>query len=429
MVKRRAVVTGWDPTHVNPDTSTGRPKGVQTAADMRVATTYDVLAEGIFASKGVPAVVGSPVNTLQITPFMAAILSPKGGYYIVSITANESVTLNLSNVGAVKIYVQQKDWEIANNLADADSEVVLGAVYGATAIPAGALLLFTTTISNQTSTNGLTFTPAFKYTGAASGQIRVPTQADLANVAVIQAGIKALVTTTGGGGTVGEYFYTGTAWQITTVGNPLIETLVASGWLATGQTFAFSSWNATTRRGVITVPSDATTKYKSDMRIRIVQATGGTKYGRIESVTSTTITVLMLSGSVLNNEAITSPNYSTVFAPQAPSTVNFEEEEPWIAPTFQNGWINYGSGFDSAAYMKDRNGFVHLKGMVKSGTANTTFFTLPAGYRSSATLYYPAVNAGTGMGIINIGPSGTVTMDAGNAGYMSISSVIYKAEA
>lgn len=86
------------------------------------------------------------------------------------------------------------------------------------------------------------------------------------------------------------------------------------GWTATGESWTFSSWNATTSVGVITVPTDATTKYSIDMLVRIVQTTGGTKWGRILSLTATTLTVWM-PDQTLNNEAITSPVYSPLAAP------------------------------------------------------------------------------------------------------------------
>lgn len=217
MTKHRSVVTGWDPDYVNPDTSTGRPKGVQTAIDMRIATTHDVLAEGVFAAHGTPAITGSPTDSASISPFMAAIESPLGGFYIVQLDDDENFTINMSNVGAVKIYVQQQDYEV--NAAQVDSEVVIGVVYGATAIPDGALLLFTTTITSETSTSGLTFTPAFKWTGAASGVIRVPAEADLDDVAVLSVGIRALALDGSG-----EFFYgSDSTWHETTIANPKLE--------------------------------------------------------------------------------------------------------------------------------------------------------------------------------------------------------------
>jgi hypothetical protein len=55
----------------------------------------------------------------------------------------------------------------------------------------------------------------------------------------------------------------------------------------------------------------------------------------------------------------------------------------WIAPTLLNSWANYGEGYNVAGYFKDAAGFVHLKGLIKSGTttARTNVFLLPSGYR------------------------------------------------
>lgn len=50
-------------------------------------------------------------------------------------------------------------------------------------------------------------------------------------------------------------------------------------------------------------------------------------------------------------------------------------------PAFVNSWINHSSIWDTAAFMKDSMGFVHIKGLVKSGITNVVMFTLPAGYR------------------------------------------------
>ena len=86
------------------------------------------------------------------------------------------------------------------------------------------------------------------------------------------------------------------------------------GWIASGETWSYSAWNSTLKQATITVPSDATTKYQEDMFIRFAQATGGTKYGKIMSVTSTTLVVYMGSYT-LNNEAISSPVYSPLASP------------------------------------------------------------------------------------------------------------------
>lgn len=97
-----------------------------------------------------------------------------------------------------------------------------------------------------------------------------------------------------------------------------VKTLVGNvdlGWVATGESWTYSSWTSATRIGVITVPSDATTKYTPGMRTRFSQTTGGTKYGIIVAVSSTTLTVFFPSGTTFNNETITSPVYSNIKVP------------------------------------------------------------------------------------------------------------------
>lgn len=236
MAKRRSVVAGWDPTFNNPNGTTGRPKGVQTVSDMRVSLTYDLVGEGIFAQKGVPTITGGPTNTVTISPLMAAIISSAGGFYTPSISSNETLEINMANTGAVKIYIQQQDYETNN--AHVDSAVVLGVVYGATAIPAGSLLLWTSTLSGQTSTSGMTFTPAFKFTGSASGFTRVPTFADLANVSILATGVRALVTS---GAQAGEYFYgTDSQWHVTTFANTKLDAALA-GYFNSDGTFKDSA--------------------------------------------------------------------------------------------------------------------------------------------------------------------------------------------
>ena len=104
-----------------------------------------------------------------------------------------------------------------------------------------------------------------------------------------------------------------------------------------------------------------------------------------------------------------------------------ETQESWIAPTLAGAWVNFGAGFSAAGYMKDSLGFVHMRGMVKSGTG--LICTLPVGYRPSGTLYISSATSGTTPGIINVSSTGTVTMDGGSSSYISLSNVIFKAEA
>jgi hypothetical protein len=351
MTKHRAVVTGYDPDFENPDQTTGRPKGVQTAADMRVSTTFDVLGEGIFALHGVPQVIASPLDTIQITPFMAAIESPLGGFYIIKTTENETVEINLANAGAVKVYVQQQDWELENDLAHADSAVVFGVAYGAAEIPEGALLLFSSTIVAQTSTSGLTFAQEFKWTGAASGQIRVPAEADLDDVAVKNVGIRALALDGSG-----EWFFgADNEWHETTIANPKLESFLSANVKADGSlgddvvtadNIAFASLRIgsaerttnTTVTGTTSTPTQVTgmsltftltesRRIRFSVRSRSVYGSGSAPYLRAViasgSVSSGTIIGVISGGlGATNNENMFS-NWVEATLPAGTHTIKF----------------------------------------------------------------------------------------------------------
>lgn len=119
----------------------------------------------------------------------------------------------------------------------------------------------------------------------------------------------------------------------TLVGNPDV------GWLATGESWTYSSWDATRRIGVVNVPSDATTKYTAGNRVRISQTTGGTKYAIITYVTSTTLTLHFPSGITLNNEAISTPFYSPLDSP-----IGFPTDQTlWVLEWTSTSQINVGS--------------------------------------------------------------------------------------
>lgn len=101
----------------------------------------------------------------------------------------------------------------------------------------------------------------------------------------------------------------------------------------------------------------------------------------------------------------------------------------WTAvSSFGTRWV--GSG---VYYMKDPLGFVHLKGYMRAvgGSGTNPAFTLPTGYRPSATRYIPfCFDAdGANVGTININSSGEVSpsLYAENTWAM-LDGVIFKAE-
>lgn len=100
---------------------------------------------------------------------------------------------------------------------------------------------------------------------------------------------------------------------------------VATGWVEANETWTYASAltysnTNTTRGGTFTITGDVTSKYTAGMRVKFTQATGGTKYGIVVlaaySDPSTTITIFLGTDFTLNNEAISSPYYSTMKSPQ-----------------------------------------------------------------------------------------------------------------
>lgn len=145
------------------------------------------------------------------------------------------------------------------------------------------------------------------------------------------------------------------------------------GWTATGEAWSFSSWNSTTRIGVITVPTDATLKYTKGMWIRIAQTTGGTKVGMITAITATTLSVNFF-GFTLNNEAINTPVYSPLARPFGVPAL------PYVW-TEANGWTVWDYGTERLIFRRES---VALAGIpagafaLRNGGVST-----PAGYTST----------------------------------------------
>ena len=85
--------------------------------------------------------------------------------------------------------------------------------------------------------------------------------------------------------------------------------------------------------------------------------------------------------------------------------------DSWGTPTLLGAWLNYDAN-STVQYMKDKLGFVHLRGGLKAGTANTSAFTLPVGYRPSATSYYVGYCDQTNDGRIFVLSDGSVYIKA-----------------
>lgn len=85
--------------------------------------------------------------------------------------------------------------------------------------------------------------------------------------------------------------------------------------------------------------------------------------------------------------------------------------EAWVGVSFQNSWVQYGSGWNPCAYRLDAQGFVHLRGMMSSGTVGSASFTLPAGYRPPYHTVLSTVSNGA-AGRVDVNTDGTVVTQA-----------------
>jgi hypothetical protein len=113
---------------------------------------------------------------------------------------------------------------------------------------------------------------------------------------------------------------------------------------------------------------------------------------------------------------------------KASSPVGFPDINLWIAPTLLNSWVNL-AGYETAGYMKDSLGFVHLKGVIGGGAngANSVF-TLPEGYRPAARKSF-AASYDTGSTRLDILSDGKIYVVPANSNVLvGLSGIMFKAE-
>lgn len=99
----------------------------------------------------------------------------------------------------------------------------------------------------------------------------------------------------------------------------------------------------------------------------------------------------------------------------------------WIAPTFENGWVNYDAFWSQAGYTKSSDGIVQLRGLVRSGSLGTTIFTLPPGYR----IQWPSHSVTTssnGWADVNIFPDGRISHRGNANGWFSLDNLNFPAD-
>jgi lysophospholipase L1-like esterase len=102
---------------------------------------------------------------------------------------------------------------------------------------------------------------------------------------------------------------------------------------------------------------------------------------------------------------------------------------PWFTPTLNNTWVAFSANFDTFGYMKDAMGFVHLRGLIKSGTAGSgnAIVTLPVGFRPSRRKYISTVS-NSAFGVVEIFEDGTIYLSTGTNAFVSFDNITFLAD-
>lgn len=162
------------------------------------------------------------------------------------------------------------------------------------------------------------------------------------------------------------------------------------GWTSAAETWTYSSYNSTLHTAVVSVPSDATTKYSVGMWVRFAQSTGGTKWGKITAITTTTLTIQMSGSATLANETITDNYYSPLAHPVGAPADN----------SFVYSYTNGGTGAGTFYFQND-GGIKRVWGAMTNVIGSTSpashVLQFPTGFFSTA----PSVTATIGPNTVN----------------------------
>ncbi len=102
----------------------------------------------------------------------------------------------------------------------------------------------------------------------------------------------------------------------------------------------------------------------------------------------------------------------------------------WADLALYNSWVDYTTGVNPAS-MKDGCGIVHLRGLIKDGTAGTTICMLPEGSRPAVALVLLCPCGGPAMARVDIATSGAVSVNGYHSGgtnaYLSLDTISFPA--
>lgn len=133
------------------------------------------------------------------------------------------------------------------------------------------------------------------------------------------------------------------------------------------------------------------------------------------------------SGAIHGTSTSTAVNYYQSLAGLFYPAPVLSPTSPTPVTTFLNSWVNYGSGYPVAAYIKRPDGLVWMQGLVKSGTVGSSIFTLPSGIRpSKRSLAVAPSNAAFAR--IDVVSDGSVITTGGSNAWYSLDARVFVAE-
>lgn len=115
----------------------------------------------------------------------------------------------------------------------------------------------------------------------------------------------------------------------------------------------------------------------------------------------------------------------------ADAIVQANTVEAWTLATLSNNWVQAGTGYAYAAFLKEPNGEVHFRGAIKSGAISTTLaaFLLPTDYRPQYNMYFPTLDNDYNVGVIKVQSDGFVFIVKGNNAWIALDSVRFQTRA
>lgn len=139
--------------------------------------------------------------------------------------------------------------------------------------------------------------------------------------------------------------------------------------------------------------------------------------GRVVSADGTTI--------VLNGDG----SYTMGRIARDSAGVTTITDSTWTVATLTAPWVAFGSGLRTPGYRRKLNGEVQLRGMIKSGAAGGTIFTLPVGMRPTEPETFICAAGGPGAARVDVSASGVVSVNAfigaGTNSYVSLSGISF----